>query len=63
MLESDSRICYFLFHFGVLELSCQFSPDTEAMKQRIGKAMPGLEISSLAVIDVEANTALYLECE
>lgn len=27
------------------------------------KAMPGLEISSLAVIDIEANTALHLECE
>lgn len=27
------------------------------------KAMPGLEIGSLAVIDIEANTALHLECE
>ena len=27
------------------------------------KAMPGLEISSLAVIDIEANTAPHLECE
>ena len=27
------------------------------------KAMPGLEISSLAVVDVESNTAIHLECE
>ncbi len=27
------------------------------------KSMPGLEISSLAVIDLEANTAFHLECE
>jgi len=27
------------------------------------KSLPGLEISSLAVIDLEANTAFHLECE
>ncbi|MCI5131482.1 MAG: hypothetical protein D3904_08140 [Candidatus Electrothrix sp. EH2] len=27
------------------------------------KAMPGLEISSLAVVDVDANRAVHLECE
>lgn len=27
------------------------------------KAMPGLEISSLAVVDIDSNTAFHLECE
>ncbi|WP_339136904.1 MAG: transposase [Candidatus Electrothrix sp. GW3-4] len=29
----------------------------------VSKAMPGLEISSLAVVDVGSNTAIHLECE
>ncbi len=29
----------------------------------VSKALPGLEISSLAVVDIEANTAFHLECK
>ena len=50
---------------------CSFIPKAGKRTPHIDKfwsgcasrAMPGLEISSLAVVDVDANTAIHLECE
>lgn len=50
---------------------CSFIPKSGKKTPHLGKfwngcvskALPGLEISSLAVVDIETNTAFHLECQ